>query len=43
MLSGPLRGQKFYATLLSVHKSLGSAMGPLELKLGTVATRDGGV
>jgi hypothetical protein len=43
MLSGPLRGQKFYATLISVHKSLGSAMGPLKLKLGNVATRGGGV
>jgi hypothetical protein len=35
MLSRPLRGQKFYATLTSVHKSLGSAMGRLERIRGT--------
>jgi hypothetical protein len=44
MLSCPLRGRQIYATVPKAQQIFfGSAMGQLELKLGSVATRGGSV
>jgi hypothetical protein len=44
MLSGSLRGRQICATVpRGTHIFFGSATGPLELALGTVPTRGGGV